>query len=155
MNRHFRPFLAMKLYLFFFLLFIFGCGSKTSPPGTLDASLSQCSPDTAQILVGDGFFQISCGCTGANETTGTVFSAPGGLTCHLPSSKSRVFFNYIGTVLRHQIVSIGEPEFTSSGISDPSSSQPLRYHSTVFDIPASVYDFEDSISGMTGQIIVP
>ena len=132
-----------------------GCGSTSNPPGTIDAASTRCNSGVAQISVGDGFLRIFCGCTGPGETAGTVFSTPGRLTCHLPSSNSQVFFYFLGTVLHHQIVPNGSNKFPSSPVSDPSSSSQVRSYAISFPQAATTYDFQDIYGGMTGQIFVP
>jgi hypothetical protein len=144
---------------FLFLVGLFfigsGCGSMSNPPGTIDASLTNCSPGVAQIQVGDGFFRIFCGCTFPGEAAGTVFPAPGRLTCHLPTNNSQVIFYFLGNVMKHQIIPVGPTTFAPSGLSDPNSDMPIRAHTVSFQTAATTYSFQDVISGMTGQIFVP
>lgn len=132
-----------------------GCGNAASAPAFITAAESKCPGDSAAIRVGDGFFQILCGCTLASEASGTIFSTPGSLTCHLSSSTSIVYFYYLGNALRHQILSTGTPTFTSSGLSDPSQPTPIRVHTVSFSTPNSTYDFQEAINGLTGKIFVP
>jgi hypothetical protein len=133
-----------------------GCGSRPADGlYSIDPAVTQCNPGAVEILVGDAFMEILCGCTGANEGSGTIFSAPGGLTCHLPSSNSTVFFFFNSLTLQHQIVSTGANTFDPTPVSDPRSSNPIRSWGITFSKPATTYSFVDIFNGMTGQIITP
>ncbi len=137
-----------------FCLLIVGCGSQALPGAGIDSSLTRCGPRMASILVGDGFFQIQCGCSGVGEEPGTTFSSStGALNCHLPTRDSQVFFYFQG-VLRHSILSTGGNRFNSSPLSDPSAAIFFRSHVAFFNVPA-VYPFQEGLSGLTGTIVVP
>ena len=137
------------------LLLFLSCGQAKVPFALIDASSTTCIPGVAEILVGDGFLQILCGCTLPTEAAGSIFPPPGGLTCHLPTRESVVFFYFFGAQNKHQIVPLVEGSFPSSPISDPTQESPIRAYSLQFSTPSSVYGFEDAFTGLTGQIILP
>ncbi len=125
-----------------------GVGNITS----LDSAKTECQSGVAEILIGDGFMEILCGCT---EAQGTIFPSPGNLSCHLRNPTSTILFLYSGTVLKHRILSVGNPTFLSSPISDPMSVSPYPVHRALVSQSGSIFAFQDSYSGMVGQIFTP
>jgi hypothetical protein len=138
-----------------FLLLLASCGDRSATGlARIDAASTQCPSGTAAIQVGDGFLRILCGCTGASETPGVVFPAPGNLICHLPQNPTpAVFFYFQGITLRHQIIPTGAETFPASPIMNPGSN--LVSWGSILPKPATTYSFIDTISGMTGQLIAP
>lgn len=139
-----------------------GCsGPPTGGIGLIAAADTACRTGVAEIRVGDGFMQTLCGCVGPGETSGAVFSTPGTLTCTLASPTTAMFFYFTGNVLQHQIIPLGTPSFVASpliGPGAPGTSTTIStttVHAVTFGTPATTYQFEDSINGLTGQIIVP
>ena len=153
---------------FFYLLLFFdslllggvfcGCGSATENPinpGSVTLASTACSDSNVAVRVGDGFMQILCGCTAANENPGTLIFAPTVLKCHLPSQTKMVFFHFPGTVLKHQIVSTGPNYFGPTALSDPSSSSVMRSSAVSIPSVSGTYEFQDIFNGAIGQFIVP
>ena len=154
--------LWQRLDWFFLLIYACllnpGCAGSSQPalPNSIQAMDTQCTTGMAQILVGDGFMRILCGCTGTAETDGTYIQAPTSLTCHLSSGSSVVLFHLTGTVNRHQIVSTGTPTFVPSAVSDPSSGNPITVYTAFFPQTSTTYSFADSFnSAIQGQIVIP
>lgn len=131
-----------------------GCGQDTSQTLSFPPTATACSENTAEILVGDGFLQTLCGCTGEGESVGTVFSAGNTLTCHLASESTTVFFVFIGVGVRHQIIPSQAGTFESSAIFDPANPS---YRSYAVQFSASgTYGFSDQfVANVNGNIIVP
>ena len=132
-----------------------GCDKAATRPFAINEALTSCAPGTASILVGDGFLQILCGCTLPSETSGTTVSASGNLTCHLSTSDTKLFFYYLGTTQRHQIIPTVPGSFLPSPISDPSRDPVIRVYVVQFTTPATVYGFEDAFTRVSGQVFVP
>ncbi|MGK5084894.1 hypothetical protein WDW37_16525 [Bdellovibrionota bacterium FG-1] len=124
-----------------------GSVSQESPA----ASDTSCVSGQAQIAIRDGFLQNLCGC---NESAGQLIpTQQGTLICTVPSGVT-VFFHYLGTSLKHEIVSTGSPAFLSSPPSDPKAILSLPTHVVQFANPGT-YSFEDAFdTGLQGQIIV-
>jgi hypothetical protein len=143
-------------------LSVSGCGDNRRSDGLtlpISASSTACASGTAEILVGDGFMQNLCGCTGTGESADSAFFFPRPLTCHLAPGKTSegtivVMFKFFGTFSWHQIVSVGPPNFGSTPLFDPANPSSLRAFGIVLT-PSSHYSFKDVISGMTGDIYVP
>ena len=110
-----------------------------------------CAPGSAQVGVRDGFLMVICGCV---EPAGAVIPAPASLTCTVPKNTT-VFFQYIGNVLRHQIIPTGALTFDPSPLSDPTGQIVLiSSHPVQFDT-SGTYLFIDAIdNSLSGQIIV-
>jgi hypothetical protein len=112
-----------------------------------------------QILVGDGYMEAACGCTGTNESKGTLYSGSTPLICHLPSSSTQVYFYYIGSTLQHQIISVGANTFPSSALSVPGDNPlaRLQVHVVPFYSTQSglTFQFQDAFNGLAGQLVVP
>jgi len=127
---------------------LFGaCGASIPPSPVLG-----CGTGTALVGVHDGFLSVLCGCAEASGTTSTV---AGGLTCTVASGTA-VTFQYVGTKLRHQILSTttGGQTFTSSELSDPIQIPGVRAHGVLLTTTGT-YTFQDAFySNMSGQIIV-
>ena len=135
-----------------------GAGQSTSPNSNAFQGFSGatgCQAGTVALLVADGFLGNLCGCTGVNEADGTIFQSPASLTCHVSQGANTVFFYYLGTTLRHQIVSTGSPTFVSSPISNPQEANRITVHAVSLPQTSATYHFIDIFSGLTGQIIVP
>ena len=119
----------------------------------ISAPQTACTSGQAQIEIGDGYQRILCGCA---EPAGAMVPSAGSkdpaLTCTVPSG-TVVFFEYLSTVDRHQIISLASPSFPSSPISDPSDHPPLQIYGATFS-PAGTYLYEDAFEpGTTGQIV--
>jgi hypothetical protein len=130
-----------------------GC-SGDSPSTQIPLSSTTCASGTAAIEIGDGYMRILCGCSGTGEVDGRVYSSPGNLTCHVAAAGTLVFFNYLTTILPHQVVSTGGT-FVSSPVFDPTNIMPVRTHAAAMSLAGTTYPFQDIYSGMTGQIITP
>ncbi|OFZ55417.1 MAG: hypothetical protein A2428_05825 [Bdellovibrionales bacterium RIFOXYC1_FULL_54_43] len=125
-----------------------GCGQERPESPTISGS--NCTPQTAQIAVSDGYLQRLCGC---QEAASTVATANEVLTCSVPRGTT-VYFHYQSTLLMHQIVSNGTPGFQSSPLSDPKSPLLINFHPVRLDV-VGTYGFEDAFnSAIAGQIIV-
>jgi hypothetical protein len=147
----------MRILSLFLITAVFnwGCGTADGTAGNLKAADTQCQSGSASIFVRDGFLEIKCGCATGN---GTIFPAPGNLTCQLLPGTQVVFFSYgVGSRAFHQIISTGTNSFslTSFPIYDPNKpNSALSYAATGF-ISGRTYTFQDVYSRMTGTIIVP
>jgi hypothetical protein len=121
-----------------FASLVIGCGKTRCPPGA------------AQILVGDGFMKILCGCT----ETSAIVMPPATLDCHLAARDSQVFVTFQGT-LKHQIIPSVVNEFVPTPMYDPGAS-PVN-SSAVLKFPSGpkTYGFTEVISGMQGRFFVP
>ena len=150
----------MKTFVFalVFVLLITFCLTSCGPtkPGGLPASSTGCGTGTgtaavAQVAVSDGYLKTLCGC---QETTPVVTRAGSTLTCTV-SSGTHVFFQYQGSFLAHQIVSVGQPSFTPSSVSDTlRQSRPIRSHVIQLQNPGT-YVFQDQYEhALQGQIVV-
>jgi hypothetical protein len=115
---------------------------------------TSCKPGVAQILVGDGYLQNICGCTGPDETL-TLYPAGQTLQCHVPTSDSYVFFNFLTAHGRHQIIATGNALFAPTPLIDFSVPNAIRVFPVNFPQASTSYFFEDAIGGMQGEIIVP
>jgi plastocyanin len=103
----------------------------------------------AQIGVRDGILQRLCGC---NEAAGEFQAPEVPLVCTVPAGTT-VFFQFITTRLRHQIVSIGQPAFPPSPVSDPAGTQKVNSYAVVVT-PAGTYAYEDNYdNALSGQIV--
>jgi hypothetical protein len=136
---------------------VLGCGRGTDTIVPLPNVATECSPNSAQILVGDGYLQNLCGCIGTGENT-QIYPIPGNLTCHLAPSESQavVFFNFSNTTLQHQIVptSTGAKFAPTPYINLPNSNTPTVF-AVSFPESETVYPFQDAFSKLNGQIFVP
>jgi hypothetical protein len=82
-----------------------------------------------------------------------VIAPPQTLTCTI-SAGSTVMFEYMRDTLRHQVLSVGKPEFATSPIYDPTTDVRYEAHGVVLTTPGT-YKFLDAYSaGAGGQIIV-
>jgi hypothetical protein len=133
------------------------CGNAVTPEmgSQIDPAVTQCAPGTAHILVGDGFLRIICGCVQPGQTPGTTFTASDTLICNVAQPSTIVFFSFVGTVLQHQIVPTGPNQFVPTPVSDPANGEPLQVYAVNLPLSSATYNFQDSYSGLTGQIIVP
>ena len=146
-----RPFLALVA-----LLIVSGCDapdSETRANGVPYES-TRCENKQAQIGVMDGIFQIFCGCT---EPGGTVANASipstTPLQCTIPAGTT-VFFHFVVPKLKHQILSVSAPNFTSSIIYDPKTMGYPYVHAITLDQPGT-YNFLDGFQqDLTGRLIV-
>ncbi len=151
--------LNLKKYYFYILTFL-SCLSllHCESISTLDTSNTQCHSNEAKILVGDGFFQICCGCTQPNEISGTFFyhNHFPTFTCHLSNRQTTVFFIFSGTQLPHLIQSTGSENFGALPWVDlKQTTDLLRVHGVTFPQKSATYDFIDLPMHMTGQIFIP
>ena len=131
------------------------CDSSSGPYSSVNPSDTSCTGNMAIILVGDGYMQTICGCTLASEASQTVFTETHPLTCHVNAVPAPIFFYYLGTRLRHQIISTGPTEFVSSPLSDPDMVPRIQVHSVTLTQGSSIYPFQDALSGISGQIFTP
>ncbi|MFZ9594709.1 MAG: hypothetical protein ACO3A2_01375 [Bdellovibrionia bacterium] len=131
-----------------------GCGSPTSLLNQFNLTSAPCGPQEAQVLVGDGFFKVTCGCTVPSENN-KIYGPSEALVCHLPSSEAKVFFFTFGARLAHQVVPTGSSRFAPSPIFMPTEGQPAPSFAVSFPEGGRTYDFQDAYTGMTGQFIVP
>ncbi len=136
-------------------LLITACGKELTPPAIVTLNDTRCTPNTAVILIQDGFMKTICGCQLPSEAPGTVFTIHDTLTCHLAPGIQIVLFNYAGAYLPHKINSTGPVEFVSSPISDPKSSFLYPVHSIANLQPATTYQFRDALSGLHGEFTTP
>lgn len=136
-------------------LLLTSCGTSTIPLSNVAPAQTACQPNTAQIAVGDGFLQILCGCTQANEAPLTVFPTPEKLTCHVQSANTTVFFLFVNTKSRHQIVPTGPNFFQPSAVNNPSVDPVIISSATLLSQPGTVYSFEDLFSGAPGEFYTP
>jgi hypothetical protein len=132
---------------------LLGCGPQQfSPLNSPSASCAQAN--VAEIWVGDGFLTSLCGCTGAGESSGVLYSGASVLNCHLLNSKTQVLFYFGKSQTPHQIVSTGGVGFTPTPMVKARSEMPMSYpielrHSGV------TYPFQDIYTGARGNIVVP
>ena len=147
------------IHYFYFLILVLlpslGCSQATGIGGGIDPALTNCQPGVAMIVVGDGFLQTRCGCILPTEAPGTVFVSPTPLTCHLENRNTQVHFNFFGTTLTHQIVSVGSPSFVPSPLIDPRADNRIWSYVVPLTQGQVSYKFQDIISGMMGEIFVP
>ena len=153
-NLNLLPYLKNVSFLVALAFLSLGCGSGIPVQNTIDPVSTACPPETAQILIGDGFLKPTCGCTGTNES-GRVYPAPENLICHLATSTTRVFFYLWGTQLPHQIVSTGNREFSSSPVMDSRGAPQFSSFAVSFPAPAVTYEFREIYTGMVGKFFVP
>ena len=115
------------------------------------APSSTCSTGSAAIAITDGQLAILCGC----DEPGGQWAANGAdLTCTVPAG-STVFFHYLNSNLRHQIVSApGSAEtFPASSVYDPSRPPAVRAHSVRLDT-LGTYEFTDEFdSSLNAQLV--
>ncbi len=149
-----------------------GCGSPNPAPNLApptqsaraaasDSATGATCPgaDVTEILVGDGYLTILCGCVGAGEGAGTT-SSPGSslpqLTCHLPTSTTQVVFNFGPgpRILPHQIISVGSPAFNATAIV-PVMKPGMIAYPIVLTQSGVTYQFQDVYTGASGKFIVP
>ena len=144
--------MSLRRSLIFFLLIlataVSACQSTTTP--VVNPAATQCPGGTAEIGVGDGFFEFLCGCTGG-PAGGTFVPTPGNLTCHVPSG-TVVMFEYIAIQTEHQIVSSGGLPFASAPPVLPGG---VTASAAQFQT-VGTYNFQDAYNtALTGAIIVP
>ena len=127
-----------------------GCGTYTSPADELAQTDTRCGATSAVISVNDGSFTNICGC---QESRNQVISQGTPLECTIPAG-STVFFTYLSSANKAQIISLGQPAFVSSMPYDPADKARTRSFSITFANPGT-YHFEDAFNGtMTGDIVV-
>jgi hypothetical protein len=115
------------------------------------AASNPCRARTAQILVGDGFQKLICGCQESSERV--IASSSGPATCTV-STGTVIFFHYLGTQLSHQIVPRDGANFPASPVSDPSAEKTLPVHGFRIDA-VGTYSYADAYdSGINGRILV-
>ena len=112
---------------------------------------STCTPGSAQLAIGDGFQENLCGC---QETGGAVVATgTGPVTCTV-NSGTQIFFYYLGTRLRHQVISATGDGFAASPVSDPADKTMTKVHSFQITVPGT-YGYVDAFdAGITGQFVV-
>lgn len=116
-------------------------GYNPSQPADVSAS---CPAGIAQILVGDNFQRVICGCL---EGAGTIVYTPGNFNCTVNGSAT-FLFNTSGSSLTHQIESTSVPQ------AFPSS--PVGFSTFGFLLNASgIYPYQDAFNtSIRGQLIV-
>ena len=80
------------------LLALQGCGQSTVDAPSISAASTACASHTAEILVGDGYLETLCGCTGTEESAGKIFPSGTPLTCHLGARSDTLFFFFLALV---------------------------------------------------------
>jgi hypothetical protein len=126
----------------------FGASCKDQP--NLPRADGACAAGTAQIGVGDGFFQRICGCGG---TDGEILVTPANLSCTFPAGTT-VFIHYFGDQLMHRIVPDGALDFSVGPIFDPSDRGALRTFGFEIDT-AGTYPFKNEYQvDMIGEFVV-
>jgi hypothetical protein len=127
------------------------CGPSAQPGDALPGADTTCAANSAQLAVGDGFQEILCGCA---EPGGTVIASGTGVsvTCTIPVG-TQVFFYYIGTKTKHQIMAADGVSFPSGPVSDPTDSVPVRV--TSFQLTAAgSYPYNDAYdAGISGTLV--
>lgn len=111
---------------------------------------SGCGANTALIGVGDGYIQNLCGCT---EADGTTSVTQDGFTCTV-SNGDTVIFHYLGTKLKHQILSTsGGKSFPATPVNDPNSDHPV-WSFSISITETGTFFFQDAFNPIiSGQII--
>jgi len=127
-----------------------GCGDSMLS-SRFTVAQTNCNPGVAQLGVADGSLVSYCGCA---EGTNLRDEAPANLTCTVAAGTT-VFFSYVESILRHQIISTGSPTFVSSPPNRVrNQNNGVLVHAVTFET-AGTYTFTDSIfPGLDGQIVV-
>jgi hypothetical protein len=114
---------------------------------TADAT---CVAGSAQLQISDGYQQILCGCKEAGGQP--IGSGQGSATCTVPVG-TQVFFYYLATHLKHQIMPADGVSFPASSLSDPSAKPETVVHA--FQLTAAgTFPYIDAFdAGISGQII--
>jgi hypothetical protein len=102
------------------------------------------------LAEGDGFQEVLCGC---QEASGQVVgSSTGSLTCTVPVG-TQIFFIYMATRLRHQIIPSNGTSFPASQISIPAAKPPILTHSFTLNVAGSFGYTDTYDSGIVGTFI--
>jgi len=148
--------MSSKSLLIFALLIFFAsaCGERITTQ-TLPLDQTDCvgsGGEVAHIRVSDGLLERECGCLGAGEAIGTIFTNNQSLTCTI-NRGAMVFFHYLGTVQTHQIISDGPLKFPSSPLSDPrDGTATFRVHAVKF-LDSGNFQFKDAFNPSVGGVI--
>ncbi len=129
-----------------------GCGQTS---GLISSASLTCSgANRAFIGVGDGYLLHLCGCNGAGEAAGTVVTSGQILTCHLTQADTQVSFHFGQGAGSHQIVPVGALTFSATPWV-PGGRQVPQVYPVKLDQSGVTYVFQDAMTGVQGQIIVP
>jgi hypothetical protein len=132
------------------ILAVGSCACGTQTKQSVPPAPSGCQSGEAIIAIHDGSLQAVCGC--AEAPSGPVVP-PATFRCTV-DRQAVVFFNFQDTVLQHQILSTGSPNFQESPVSDPQRGLKPRVHAVKFD-NSGTYSFHDAFnSGLSGAIVV-
>jgi hypothetical protein len=138
-----------NIYILPLLLTLISCANPAVV--TVTEAGTTCQSAQAQILVMDGFLKRLCGCV---EASGTQVGVGTSLDCTVAAGTT-VFFHYVGTRMKHQIVPTVANSFTASAPRDPDRSDSVLAHGVVFNA-SGTYGYQDFyFPNLIGQIIVP
>jgi hypothetical protein len=118
--------------------------------GSDQQAASSCSAGSAAIGVSDGLIAVLCGC---DESGGAWQTFDTGLTCTVRPGTT-VVFHYLGTRLRHQIITTpsSASAFSPSPISDPIEDPGIRAHAVT--LTTGTYTFTDAFDSRLASTLV-
>jgi hypothetical protein len=127
------------------------CGEEANINRVLPGGGGSCDPNTAQILIGDGYQQILCGC---QEASGQAVPSGGGsVTCTVSAGKT-IMFHYLGATLSHQIIPRDGSGLPASPVSKPGDETRIPTFGFRLD-RAGNYAYLDAFDpGVSGVIVV-
>ena len=129
-----------------------GCGQTS---GLISSPSLTCSGAyRAFIGVGDGYLLHLCGCNGTGEAAGTVVSSGQILTCHLAQADTQVSFHFGQGAGSPQIVPVGAPTLSATPWVAGGQQVPQVFPVKLGQSSVT-YIFQDAMTGVQGQIIVP